>query len=180
MGLTIATKCLSEHMTALKDLCYQLVTVSLRLIAEVLGLGLLRLSFTEPKCFEVLGPIMYGLCTGLSCSTVKENALFAFIWTGSAALIAPDSALVGFRPSCKQAESGALSNRPAPPGAQRSVIAANPNVTLQRRRRPDAAPPVRALSRARDSGRARRPAPERGRASGAWRCAGFRDVTAPA
>jgi hypothetical protein len=28
--------------------------------------------------------------------------------------------------------------------------------------------------------RARRPAPERGRASGAWRCAGFRDVTAPA
>jgi hypothetical protein len=82
--------------------------------------------------------------------------------------------------SCKQAESGALSHRPAPPRAQRSGNAANPHVTFQRRRRPDAAPPVRALSRARDSGRARRPALERSRASGAGRCAGFTDVTAPA
>jgi hypothetical protein len=40
MGLTVATKCLSEQMTALKDFSYQLVTISLRLIAEVLGLGL--------------------------------------------------------------------------------------------------------------------------------------------
>jgi hypothetical protein len=39
MGLTVATKCLSEHMTALKNFSYQLVTISLRLIAEVLGLG---------------------------------------------------------------------------------------------------------------------------------------------
>ena len=30
---------LSEHITALKPLFYQLVTTSLRLIAEVLGLG---------------------------------------------------------------------------------------------------------------------------------------------
>jgi hypothetical protein len=35
----VATECLSEHMTALKAFFYQLVTVSLRLIAEVLGLG---------------------------------------------------------------------------------------------------------------------------------------------
>ena len=39
MGLTVATKCLSEQMTALEDFSYQLVTISLRLIAEVLGLG---------------------------------------------------------------------------------------------------------------------------------------------
>jgi hypothetical protein len=39
MGLTVGTECLSEHMTALKKLFYQRVTVSLRLIAEVLGLG---------------------------------------------------------------------------------------------------------------------------------------------
>jgi hypothetical protein len=38
MGLTVTTKCLSEHMTALKDFYYQLVTISLRLIAEVLTL----------------------------------------------------------------------------------------------------------------------------------------------
>jgi hypothetical protein len=40
MGLTVVTKCLSEHMTALEDFSYQLVTISLRLIAEVLSLGL--------------------------------------------------------------------------------------------------------------------------------------------
>jgi hypothetical protein len=40
MGSTVATECLSEHMTALEDFAYQLVTISLRLIAEVLGLGL--------------------------------------------------------------------------------------------------------------------------------------------
>jgi hypothetical protein len=39
MGLTGATECLSEHMTALKDFFYQLVTISWRLIPEVLGLG---------------------------------------------------------------------------------------------------------------------------------------------
>ena len=40
-----------------------------------------------------------GFCTKRWCAILKENALFAFIWTGSAALIAPDRALVGFRPS---------------------------------------------------------------------------------
>jgi hypothetical protein len=39
-GSTVASKCLLEHMTALKLLSYQFVTASLRLIAEVLGLGL--------------------------------------------------------------------------------------------------------------------------------------------
>jgi hypothetical protein len=39
MELIVATECLSEQMTALKAFFYQLVTVSLRLIAEVLGLG---------------------------------------------------------------------------------------------------------------------------------------------
>jgi len=34
-----------------------------------------------------------GLCTKLWCTIMKENALFSFIWTGPAALIAPDSAL---------------------------------------------------------------------------------------
>jgi hypothetical protein len=42
MGSTVASKYLSEHMTALKLLFYQFVTASLRLIAEVLGLGHLR------------------------------------------------------------------------------------------------------------------------------------------
>jgi hypothetical protein len=40
MGSTVASKCLLEHMTALKLLSYRFVTASLRLIAEVLGLGL--------------------------------------------------------------------------------------------------------------------------------------------
>jgi hypothetical protein len=40
MELIVVTECLSEHMTALKTFLYQLVTVSLRLLAEVLGLGL--------------------------------------------------------------------------------------------------------------------------------------------
>jgi hypothetical protein len=44
------------------------------------------------------GPIMYGLCTGLSCPTMKENALFSFISKGPAVLIALHSALVGFGP----------------------------------------------------------------------------------
>jgi hypothetical protein len=39
MGVTVATKYLSEHVTALEDFSYQLVTISLRPIAEVLGLG---------------------------------------------------------------------------------------------------------------------------------------------
>ena len=38
MGVTVATKCLSEHMTALGGFSYQLVTISLRLIAEMLTL----------------------------------------------------------------------------------------------------------------------------------------------
>jgi hypothetical protein len=42
MELIVATECLSEQMTALKAFFYQLVTVSLRLIAEVLGLGRIR------------------------------------------------------------------------------------------------------------------------------------------
>jgi hypothetical protein len=41
MDLTVATECLSEQRPALKDIYYQLVTINLRLIAEVLGLGLL-------------------------------------------------------------------------------------------------------------------------------------------
>jgi hypothetical protein len=43
-----------------------------------------------------------GLCTKLWCAIMKENELFSFIWTSPAALIAPDSALVGFRPSCRR------------------------------------------------------------------------------
>jgi hypothetical protein len=39
MGLTVATKCSSERMATLKDFSYQLVTITWRLIAEVLGLG---------------------------------------------------------------------------------------------------------------------------------------------
>ena len=39
MESTVPTECLSEYMTALQLLSYQLVTTSLRLIAEVLGLG---------------------------------------------------------------------------------------------------------------------------------------------
>jgi hypothetical protein len=39
MGSTVATECLSEHMIALKDFSYQLVTITWRLVAEVLGLG---------------------------------------------------------------------------------------------------------------------------------------------
>jgi hypothetical protein len=49
MELIVATECLSEHTTALKTFLYQLVTVSLRLIAEVLGLGLfVRLATLHP------------------------------------------------------------------------------------------------------------------------------------
>jgi len=44
------------------------------------------------------GQIICCLCTRLSRSKMKENELFSFIWTGPAALIAPDSALVGFGP----------------------------------------------------------------------------------
>ena|SRR5215472_7487793 len=47
MGSTVASECLSEYMTALKSLSYQLVTASLRLIAEVLGLGLVGVALTE-------------------------------------------------------------------------------------------------------------------------------------
>jgi hypothetical protein len=39
MGVTVVTECLSEHTTALKAFPSQPVTISLRLIAEVLGLG---------------------------------------------------------------------------------------------------------------------------------------------
>jgi hypothetical protein len=39
MGLTVAAECLSEQTTALKVFFYQYGTISLRLIAEVLGLG---------------------------------------------------------------------------------------------------------------------------------------------
>ena len=44
------------------------------------------------------GLMIYGLCTGLSRSTMQENELCSFIWTGPAVLIASGSALVGFRP----------------------------------------------------------------------------------
>jgi hypothetical protein len=37
------------------------------------------------------GPIIYGLCTLLSRSTMKENELFSFIETGLVVLIAPDA-----------------------------------------------------------------------------------------
>jgi hypothetical protein len=40
MDLAIATKCLSEKIEASKTFFYQLVTITLRLIAEALGLGL--------------------------------------------------------------------------------------------------------------------------------------------
>ena len=50
MGSTVATECLSEHMTALKPIYYQLVTTNLRLIAEVLGLGLVA---GDELCDEV-------------------------------------------------------------------------------------------------------------------------------
>ena len=43
MGSTVATECPSEQMAALHLLSYQLVTTRLRLIAEGLGLGLIRL-----------------------------------------------------------------------------------------------------------------------------------------
>jgi hypothetical protein len=36
MGSTVASECLSEHMTAPNPLSYQLVTASWRLVAEVL------------------------------------------------------------------------------------------------------------------------------------------------
>jgi hypothetical protein len=42
---------------------------------------------------------MYCLCTRLSRLTMKENEQFSFIRMGPAAPIAPDSALVGFRPA---------------------------------------------------------------------------------
>jgi hypothetical protein len=47
MGSTVVSKYLSEHMTALKLLSYQFVTASLRLIAEVLGLGLVGVGARE-------------------------------------------------------------------------------------------------------------------------------------
>ena len=50
MGLTVATECLSEHMAALKAFFYQSVTISLRLIAEVLGLGHLLVCRGVPGC----------------------------------------------------------------------------------------------------------------------------------
>jgi hypothetical protein len=40
-GSTVASESRSEHLTALNPMSYQLVTASWRLIAEVLGLGLL-------------------------------------------------------------------------------------------------------------------------------------------
>ena len=40
MGSTVATEWLPEQISALQSLFYQLVTTNLRLIAEVLGLGL--------------------------------------------------------------------------------------------------------------------------------------------
>jgi hypothetical protein len=47
MGLTVATECLSEQMTAPKAFFYQMVTINLRLIAEVLGLGLIDMKITH-------------------------------------------------------------------------------------------------------------------------------------
>jgi hypothetical protein len=53
MGMTVATECLSEQMTAPKGFFYQLVTITLRLIAEVLGLG----PFDRPRVLRVLARI---------------------------------------------------------------------------------------------------------------------------
>jgi len=64
MGLTVTTKCLSEHMTAPKDFSYQLVMVSLRLIAEVLGLGQWGIPPTREGLTSLM-PATPGL-TGLS------------------------------------------------------------------------------------------------------------------
>jgi hypothetical protein len=55
MGLTVATKCLSEQITVLKPLSYQLVTAGLRLIAEVLGLGLVQLWPCKGRRISTLG-----------------------------------------------------------------------------------------------------------------------------
>ena|SRR2546430_6286085 len=62
MGSTVASECLLEHMTALTPLSYQFVTASLRLIAEVLGLGLLHADTTRsgpgapvPRCGQQTG-----------------------------------------------------------------------------------------------------------------------------
>ena len=41
---------------------------------------------------------LYGLGTSPSCAKLKGNSLFTFIQTGPVALIAPDRAIVGFRP----------------------------------------------------------------------------------
>ena len=40
-----------------------------------------------------------GLCTRRWCAILKENALFSFIQTGAAVLIAPGDRLVGFGPT---------------------------------------------------------------------------------
>jgi ABC transporter substrate binding protein len=45
------------------------------------------------------GKLVCGLSTRWWCAILKENALFAFIWTGPAALIAPGDRLVGFGPT---------------------------------------------------------------------------------
>jgi hypothetical protein len=55
-------------------------------------------TFQPLGCQKRQGPIIYCLCTGLPRAIMKENALFSFIWTGPAVLIALDNALVGVRP----------------------------------------------------------------------------------
>lgn len=46
------------------------------------------------------GKLVCGLSTRWWCAILKENELFAFMWMGPTALIAPGSALVGFGPRC--------------------------------------------------------------------------------
>src|SRR5262245_23593435 len=81
-------------------------------------------------CQRHQGPIIYGLCTRLSRLTTKENEQFSFIQTGPVMLIAPDSALVGFRP-CTAAKPlpgktvsryGSWSSRPPHESSKRSPL----------------------------------------------------------
>jgi hypothetical protein len=58
MGSTVATECLSEPMITLKDFSYQLVTISWRLVAEVLGLGLPGADAWHVACGRRVGDSM--------------------------------------------------------------------------------------------------------------------------
>src|SRR5512132_2133495 len=81
MGSTVASECLSEHMTAPNPLSYQLVTDSWRLVAEVLGLGHPRLRGQDPAPDELPPASICGgwgphvLCGGQSGSVPPRRGL---------------------------------------------------------------------------------------------------------